>query len=183
MQLLKAIILEGWPEDRSKLPPQLNPYYDMRDELGAYDGLVFKGERLVVPQGLRAEIKKDIHVSQAGVEGFLRRARESVYWPDMNAELRHWISTCEPCRLFDLFTQDQKDYLITVDFYSGFWELDRLRTTDSGVVIRKLKAQFARYGSPRQLVSDNGPQFITAEFQKLTKEWDFEHMVTSPYGS
>ena len=33
MQLLKAIILEGWPEDRSKLPPQLNPYYDMRDAL------------------------------------------------------------------------------------------------------------------------------------------------------
>lgn len=157
MQLLKAIILEGWPEDRSKLPPQLNPYYDMRDELGAYDGLVFKVERLVVPQGLRAEIKKDIHVSQAGVEGCLRRARENVYWPGMNAELRHWISTCEPCRLFevshgketlmshevpqrpcekvavDLFTQDQKDYLITVDYHSGFWELDRLRTTDSGV--------------------------------------------------
>ena len=33
MQLLKAIILEGWPEDRSKLPPQLNRYYDMRDAL------------------------------------------------------------------------------------------------------------------------------------------------------
>ena len=65
------------------------PLYDMRDELGAYEGLVFKGERLVVPQGLRAEIKKDIHVLQAGVEGCLSRARESVYWPGMNAELRH----------------------------------------------------------------------------------------------
>ena len=88
--------MEGWQEDRSKLPPQLTPYYDVRDELGVYDGLVFKGERLVVPQGLRAEIKKDIHVSHAGVEGCLRRARESVYWPGMNAELKHWISTCEP---------------------------------------------------------------------------------------
>ena len=76
--------------------------YDMRDELGVYDGLVFKGERLVVPRGLRTEIKKDIHVSHAGVEGCLRWARESVYWPGMNAELRHWISTCEPCRLLIL---------------------------------------------------------------------------------
>lgn len=207
LQLLKATILEGWPENRCKLPPQLTPYYDMRDELGVYDGLVFKGERLVVPQGLRTEIKKDIHVSHAGVEGCLRRARESVYWPGMNAELRHWISTCEPCRLFevshgketlmshevpqrpwekvavDLLTHDQKDYLVTIDYYSGFWELDRLRTTDSGAVVRKLKAHFARYGSPCQLVSDNGPQFIAAEFQKLTKEWDIEHMVTSPYNS
>ena len=29
-------------------------------------------------------------------------------------------------------------------------------------------------------MSDNGPLFVAAEFQKLTKEWDIEHMVTSP---
>ena len=28
-------------------------------------------------------------------------------------------------------------------------------------------------------MSDNGPLFVAAEFQKLTKEWDIEHMVTS----
>ena len=45
-QLLKATILEGCQEDRSNwLPqPELSPYYDMSDELGVYDGLVFKGE-------------------------------------------------------------------------------------------------------------------------------------------
>ena len=207
LQLLMNTILKGWPEDRLKLSPQLTPYYSMRDELSIYDGLVFKGERLVVPQGLRAEIKQDIHASHAGVEGCLRRARESVYWPGMNSELRHWISTCEPCRMFevshgketlmshdipqrpwekvavDLFTQDQKEYLVTVDYYSGYWELDKLCSTDSRTVVSKLKAHFARHGSPCQLISDNGPQFVAAEFQKLTKEWDIEHMVTSPYNS
>lgn len=58
LQLLKATILKGWPEDRSKIPTQLTPYYSMRDELRVYDGLVFKGERLVVPLGLRAEIRR-----------------------------------------------------------------------------------------------------------------------------
>lgn len=157
LQLLKATILEGWPKDRSKIPAQLIPYYSMRDELSIYDGLVFKDERLVVPQGLRAEIRKDIHASHAGVEGCLRRARESVYWPGMNSDLRHWISTCEPCRLFevsqgkktlmshevpqrlwekvaaDLFSLNQKDYLVTVGYYSGYWELNRLHTTDVGM--------------------------------------------------
>ena len=99
LQLLKV---KGWPEDRSKIPTLLTPYYSMRDELSVYDGLVFKGERLIVPLGLRAEIKKDIPVSHAGVEGCLRRARESAYWPGMNSELRHWISTCEPFRLFEV---------------------------------------------------------------------------------
>lgn len=66
-------ILKGWPEDRSKVPPELTPYYNMRNELSIYDGLVFKGERLVVPQGLKTEIKKDIPASHAGVEGCLSR--------------------------------------------------------------------------------------------------------------
>ena len=83
----------------------------------------------------------------------------------------------------DLLTQDQKDYLVPVNYYSGFWELDRLRTTDYGAVLRKLKSHFARYGCPCQRVSDNASQFVAAEFQKLTKEWDFEHMVTCPYDS
>ena len=74
-------ILKGWPEDWSKISPQLTPYYSLRDELSIYDGLVFKGECLVVPRGLRAEIKKDIQASHAGVESCLRRARESMYWP------------------------------------------------------------------------------------------------------
>lgn len=170
--MLKATILEAWSEDWSKLPPQLTRYYHMRDALGMHDGLVFNGELLVVHQGVRAEIKtKDMsHIT--GVEGCLRWARENVYWPCMNAELRHWISTYEPCRLFevphgketlmshevtqrtwekvavDLLTKDQKDYLVTVDYYSRFWELDRLHTTDSGAVVRKIKTHFARYGGP-----------------------------------
>ena len=202
LQLLMDTILKGCPRDRSKISPQLTSYYSMRDELSIYDGLVFKGERLVVPQGLRAEMKKDIRASHAGAEGCLKRARESVYWPGMNSELKHWISTCKPCRLFevshgkeilmshdipkrpwekiavDLFTLNQKDYLITVDYYSGYYI-----NTDSETVVRKFKAHFARYGSLCQLVSDNGPQFVAAEIQKLAKEWDIEHRVTSPYNS
>ena len=109
MQLLKTTILEGWPEDKDKLPPQLAPFYSMRDELGVHDGLVFKGERLVVPQGMREQVKKDIHISHNGVEGCLRRARECVYWPCMNSEIRHWISTCEPCRQFEVSQGKETD--------------------------------------------------------------------------
>ena len=160
-----------------------------------------------MPQALRAEIKRDFHASHAGVEGCLRRARESVYWPGMNSELRHWISTCEPCRQFeishgketlmchevpqwpwekvavDLFTLNQNDYLVTVDYYSDYWELDRLHSTDAGAVVKKLKAHFARHGSPCQLISDNGPQFVAANFQEFTRVWDIEHRPTSPYKS
>ena len=160
-----------------------------------------------MPQGMREQVKKDIHISHNGVEGCLRRARECVYWPCMNSEIRHWISTCEPCRQFevsqgketlmsheiperpwekvgiDIFTLSNNDYLVTVDYYSNFWELDRLENTSSRNVIRKLKSHFTRYGSPTQLISDNGSQFISVEFQKFTREWDIEHHTVSPYNS
>ena len=50
--------------------------------------------------------------------------------------------------------------MITVDYYSNFWEIDRLTSTTSSAVVLKLKNHFAHYGCPDRLISDNGPQFI-----------------------
>ena len=58
-----------------------------------------------------------------------------------------------------------------------------MHSTGVGAVIKKLKAHFARHGSPCQLVSDNGRQFIAAEFQEFTRAWDTKHTPTSPYTS
>ena len=69
----------------------------------------------------------------------------------------------------DLFSLNQTDYLVTVDYYSGYWELDKLHRADAETVVKKLKAHFARHGSPCQLVSDNGAQFTAAEFKRMTK--------------
>ena len=76
---------------------------------------------------------------------------------------------------------DGKSYMVSSDLYSDFFELDHLRSTSSVYVIKKLKAHFARHGIPEQLVSDNGSQFVSREFMKFSKEWDFEHHTSSPY--
>lgn len=52
---------------------------------------------------MRVEIKKDIYVLYVGVEGCLKRVRESVYWFGMNFEFKCWILICEFCRLFEVF--------------------------------------------------------------------------------
>ena len=207
LQQLKQTILQGWPKDKSQLPPLVTPYFSIHDELAVTDGLIFRGERLVVPKEMRSQIKRDIHAGHQGIDTCLRRAREHVFWPGMSKEIKEWIQTCEACRNFeqtpckeplmshdiperawekigcDLLSCRGKDYLITVCYKSNFWELDRLNDTKSTTVIKKLKAHLARYGIPRQLVSDNGPQFVSSEFSTFTKSWGIEHTTTSPHHS
>ena len=148
----------------------------MRDEMSIQDGLIFKGERVVVPQASRSELLRRIHSSHLGVNGFLNRARGCLYWPSMTADIENYVSTGEACREYergqvketmmspempnhpwqqvaaDLFEFEEKTFLVTSDYYSDFFELDHLRSPSSVCVIRKLKA----HGIPEQLVTDNG---------------------------
>jgi len=50
LQTLKAVIQQGWPDDESTLPSVVSPYVNARDEMSVQDGLIFKGERVVVPK-------------------------------------------------------------------------------------------------------------------------------------
>ena len=69
----------------------------------------------------------------------------------------------------DLMTLENSDYVVTVDYYSNFWEIDKLSQTTSNTVIKKVKAHMARNGIPNTIITDNGPQFSSDEFKKLHK--------------
>ena len=205
LQLLKEVILKGWPGDKTCLPSQIHPYFPYRDELTAQDGLLFRGERVIIPSNLRQTMKERVHSSHLGIEGCLRRARECLFWPNMNADIKDYIQRCEICSEFqtsnrketlishevpdrpwskigtDLFSIGEDNYVITVDYTSNFWEVDRLENIESRSVIKKLKTHFARYGIPDQVISDNGPQYSSASFAHFSRDWDFEHLTISPW--
>ena len=153
LQALKAIILRGWPDDCSQLPEQATAYFSMRDELSLHDSVIFRGQRIVVPVSLRKDMKRKLHASRLGTESCLRRARETIFWPNVNAELKEMIAACKTCHTYyetshhkeslmphkipnrpweqvavDLFELNKKEYMITVDYYGNFWEIDRLTT-------------------------------------------------------
>ena len=107
MSVLIETILCGWPETKADLPIKLTPYFHTRDEYTVQDGLVFKGDRVVIPVSLRKEMKEAIHSSHIGIEGCLRRARECIYWPGMNAEIKEHISTCAVCNAYPASQQKE----------------------------------------------------------------------------
>jgi len=80
----------------------------------------------------------------------------------------------------DLFQLRNKDYLVSVDYFSSFFEINQMYSTTSETVIKKLKGHFARYGIPDEFVSDNGPQFVSEEFGAFAQSYGFRHTCSSP---
>ena len=76
---------------------------------------------------------------------------------------------------------DRQAFLIAVDYYSGYFEVQDLSHTTSSRVITVLKSGFARHGIPATMISDNGPHFNSEDFKSFSKEWDFHHITLSPY--
>ena len=139
LQLLKDVILNGWPEDRSSLPIQVHPYFPYRDELTVQDGLIFRGERVVIPKDLRQSAKERAHSSHLGIEGCLRRARECLFWPNMNADLKDYIEKCEVCSNFQ--NSNQKETLMNHEVPDRPWSkvgTDLFSIGDANYLITKL---------------------------------------------
>ena len=54
MQTLKQTILAGWPDNRADVNTDIASYFSMRDELAVHDGLIFRGECVIVPRHAQA---------------------------------------------------------------------------------------------------------------------------------
>ncbi|XP_062568920.1 uncharacterized protein K02A2.6-like [Saccostrea cucullata] len=176
-KIQKTAILTGWKEHH-EVPVAVRNYWNIRDELTVQDGLIFKSNRVLIPEVLRPEMLSRIHSSQIGIEACLRKARDAVFWPNMSSELRDFISKCSTCN--EMQDKQPKQPLITHSVPKRPWaKLD----TSVATVIDCLKQQFSRHGIPDPVISDNGPQFKSADFHTFACDWEFEHSTSSPYHS
>ncbi|VDI46323.1 Hypothetical predicted protein [Mytilus galloprovincialis] len=69
---------------------------------------------------------------------------------------------------------------MTIDYYSDYFEIDRLNNKKGKEVIGILKKHFARYGLPDCVFSDNGPPFNSHEFRHFSNQYEFTHTTSSP---
>ena len=81
----------------------------------------------------------------------------------------------------DIFEYGNNNYLLLVDYYSKFIEVNELRDLGSYAVIEALKSQFCRHGIPERCRSDNGPQFSCQDFKRFCLEYGVHHTTSSPY--
>ena len=97
MQTLKTTILVGWPEHREQTPVHIREYWNYREELTLHNGVLFKNQKVIIPKAMRPEMISRIHSSHLGIESCLRKARDLVFWPSMNSEIKEAVIKCSVC--------------------------------------------------------------------------------------
>ncbi|MEW8560660.1 MAG: RNase H-like domain-containing protein, partial [Candidatus Thiodiazotropha sp.] len=204
LETLKSVVMQGWPELRKHCPESILDFWNYRDELSVIDGLILKGQNIIIPAALRSRMLDILHVGHFGCDKTLRRARDLMFWPRISADIKEMVLNCSTCIehrnsnakepllpheipeypwqnvATDLFTWDDKNYIIIVDYYSNYFEVEILSSTKSSAIVSKLKRVFSTHGIPEKVVSDNGPQFSSQEFREFADHWDFHHSKISP---
>ena len=175
LQSVMKLVLEGWPADKRETPVCALPYFDVRDCLSVVDGILVKGEAVVIPMALRPSIKRRLHSAHLGRDSMLRRARGTVYWPNIAGDVKQIADMCETCQEMkprnppeplkqhsdgdepwqkiglDFFEIAGKHYLVVVGYYSNFIDIDLMTTMTSACTVTSLKKYCAHHGIPRMI--------------------------------
>ena len=136
------------------------------------------------------------------------RAKDTVYWPELNDQLEKLILNCELCLKYshprckqkssmslgqeiplhpwskwatDIFHFDRASYLLIVDYTSRFSVVCKLSSTTCQHVANQCKLIFSEYGWPETLISDNGPCYSSEVFTGVMKTYSVHHITSSPH--
>ena len=194
---------QGWPDE---IPEGLQAYFHKRHELSIEGDTILWGMRVVVPSKWRKTVLHELHQGHQGIVRLKQLARSHVWWPKIDQDLEDTVNDCAPCqehrntppksplnpwswpevpweRIHVDFAGPVKGQMlfVVVDSHSKWPEVCIMNKTSSGQTITALREMFARNGLPRELVSDNGPQFTSQEFLQFMTTNGIRHITSSPY--
>ncbi|GJW83977.1 reverse transcriptase domain-containing protein [Tanacetum coccineum] len=133
------------------------------------------------------------------------------FWPTIYRDAHAMIKSCDTCQrqgkisqrdempqtaiqvceIFDVWGIDfmgpfpsshgNKYILVAVDYLSKWVEAKALPTNDARVVVKFLKSLFARFGTPRAIISDRGTHFCNDQFAKVMSKYGVTHRLATAY--
>ncbi|GJV33838.1 reverse transcriptase domain-containing protein [Tanacetum coccineum] len=133
------------------------------------------------------------------------------FWPTIYRDAHTMIKSCDTCQrqgkisqrdkmpqnaiqvceIFDVWGIDfmgpfpsshgNKYILVAVDYLSKWVEAKALPTNDARVVVKFLKSLFARFRTPRAIISDRGTHFCNDQFAKVMSKYGVTHRLATAY--
>ncbi|KAM7288053.1 uncharacterized protein ISCGN_031742 [Ixodes scapularis] len=193
----------AWP---AKVEDCLKRYSARRSELTWHQNCLLWGMRVVIPKGLRERVLDELHEGHPGIVRMKELARSYVWWPEVDADIEYRVRSCDTCQQqqslpgpaplhpwswptrpwqrlhLDFAGPFQgRHFLVSVDSHSKWPEVFVMNSTSAEATIEKLRELFSHFGLPDVVVSDNGPQFCSQEFQIFLRENGVRHVRTAPY--
>ena len=80
---LRDVIINGQELDTERL----SHYKRYMGEFTVLDGVIFNGNRILIPRSLRKEVLDVLHMAHQGVTGMYHAAQHSVMWPGLHDDL------------------------------------------------------------------------------------------------
>lgn len=132
-------------------------------------------------------------------------ARSFLWWPGLDHEIEAFVAQCTPCETtlnrppaaplhpwswdtapwerihVDYAEVYKQHFLVVIDVHSKWIEVLPTKLTTAEKTANLLRNLFASYGLPKVLVSDNGPQFTSPEFEQFLKGNGVRHVLSTPY--
>nr|GEV61110.1 reverse transcriptase domain-containing protein [Tanacetum cinerariifolium] len=133
------------------------------------------------------------------------------FWPTIYRDAHTMIKSCDTCQkqgkisqldempqnviqvceIFDVWGIDfmgpfsssrgNKYILVAIDYLSKWVEARALPTNDARVVVKFLKSLFARFRTPRAIISDCGTYFCNDKFAKVMSKYEVTHCLATAY--
>nr|KAG5714223.1 hypothetical protein BaRGS_018440 [Batillaria attramentaria] len=199
-------VREGWPLKHAEINEEVRKFQKLSDSLSICHGCLIYGTRVVIPQSLQPKILDLLHIGHFGMERMKQLARTAVYWPGIDAAIEMTSRRCDSCgehqnkpskppvhpwmlpekpwsrvHLDHAINFMGTNWLVITDAYSKYPCIHPTSSTSTRATLDLLEEDFAHFGYPHTLVSDNATTFVSEEFQSWCKERGITHLTGAPY--
>jgi hypothetical protein len=195
--------LNGWPNHCAD--EQLRPYFNRKDQMSVDNGCLLWGMRIIIPPKFQERLLQELHTDHPGVVRMKMVARSYFWFPNLDMEIETLVRSCAVCqgmrndspkvplipwsypdRVWERIHLDFADlngqnYMIVVDSHSKWIEVIEMKSITTNQTIIELRKIFASNGLPEILVTDNGPQLVSYDFEHFLKLNGVRHVVSAPY--
>lgn len=205
LRQIYEIVAHGFPWP-TNLDENFRPFFARKTELSVDNGCILWGIRVIIPTSLRQNVLALIHEDHIGIVRMKMLARSYVWWPKIDRDLELQAKSCASCQSFQntpvqspLYSWNWPTqpwsrihidfagpflghmFLVIVDAHSKWIDIRTMKRITSSDTIFQLRAVFATHGLPDTIVSDNGPSFVSQEFEDFLRFNGIEHIKSTPY--
>lgn len=199
------LVATGWTRI-DEVRDDLRMYMNRRNELTLHQGCLMWGNRVIIPEELQETLLQELHVGHVGIQKMKTLARSYVWWPTLDIDIEGLTKKCSgcmavknnppeapihpweyPCKPWSRVHIDFAGpflghmYLVMVDAYSKWPIVSVMKSTTATKTVEVIRSAFADYGLCDEIVSDNGPQFVSSVFKDFLKKNGVRHITSAPY--